>query len=110
MIYQGIFQNRLTKILNSIYRFLNTVRIGVQIIDGLITVAQILLPTLQAAASAPGGNASPSEEIKRELKKYKFISSATLIVLTLLVEILNKILQYLATLDSLIEGCSIEGA
>ena len=103
-------KNRLTKILNNIYNFLKGLRVGVQVVDGLITLAQVLLPVLTSLSSAPGGNASPTEAIKRELKKYKFISSATLILLTLLVEILNRVIEYLKTLDSLIEGCSIEGA
>jgi hypothetical protein len=106
-------KNRLTRALNNIYKFLKTIRIGVTIINVTITVAQILLPALTAAASvpgAPGSTAVPIEEIKRRLKLYGLISSSTLLVLTILIEVLRKILQYLATLDSLIQGCAIEGA
>lgn len=102
-------KNRLVKQLNNIYKFLERVKIGVQTIDGLITAAQIALPIL-LATPPPGSTSVASEKIERELKKYKLISSITLLVLTLLIEILSTVLAYLSLLDETIGKCSIEGA
>lgn len=106
-------KNKLVKTLNNIYNFLNGVRVGVAILDGTLTAAEIALPLLVAASSvpgAPGSTATPIEEIKRQLKKYKLISSTTLIVLTILISILQQVLAYLALLDQAIGKCAIEGA
>ena len=45
-----------------------------------------------------------------QLKKYKLISSVTLMVLVILIQILERILAYLALLDQVIGKCAIEGA
>ena len=106
-------KNRLTRALNNIYSFLNTVRIGVDIIDKTITAAQLILPALIAASSipaAPPSSATIIEKIDRELRKYKLISSSTLLILTIIVQLLQRVLNYLSLLDSLIQGCAIEGA
>ncbi len=106
-------KNKLVKALNNIYNFLNGVRVGVAILDGTLTAAEIALPILIAASSvpgAPGSTSTPIEEIKRQLKKYKLISSTTLIVLTILISILQQVLAYLALLDQAIGKCAIEGA
>ena len=106
-------KNKLVKTLNNIYNFLNGVRVGVAILDGTLTAAEIALPILIAASSvpgAPGSTSTPIEEIKRQLKKYKLISSTTLIVLTILISILQQVLAYLALLDQAIGKCAIEGA
>lgn len=106
-------KNRLVKQLNNIQKFLEGVRVGVLILDGTLTAAQIALPIAIAASSipgAPGSTATPIEEIQRQLKKYKLISSTTLLVLTILIEILSVILAYLALLDQAIGKCAIEGA
>ena len=102
-------KNRLVKQLNNIYKFLDRVRVGVQIVDGLISAAQIALPIL-LATPPPGSTAVASEKIERELKKYKLISSVTLMVLVILIQILERTLAYLALLDQSIGKCAIEGA
>ena len=107
-------KNKLTKALNNLYNFLETVEVGVNILDKTITAADIALTTAQALTFVPSTIATPIpsaasnivEKIRRELKKYKIISSSTLLVLEILTEILFKIIQYLNLLDSLIEGCT----
>ena len=106
-------KNKLVKTLNNIYNFLRGVRIGVASVDGLLTVAEALLPILIAASSipgAPGSTATPIEAIKIQLKKYKSITSTTLIVLSILIVVLQQVLAYLALLDQAIGKCAIEGA
>ena len=106
-------KNRVVKQLDNIYKFLERVKVGVQIVDVLISAAQIAIPIAITASSipgAPGSTATPIEEIKRQLQKYKLISSVTLMVLVILIQILEKILAYLALLDQAIGKCAIEGA
>ena len=106
-------KNRLVKQLNNIYKFLERVKVGVQIVDGLISAAQIALPILITAAqipASPGYTATPIEEIKKQLQRYKTISSVTLMVLVILIQILERTLSYLALLDQAIGKCAIEGA
>jgi len=111
-------KNRLVKSLNNIYNFLNGVKIGVQILDVTLTAAQITLEVLKAltlipstsVTPIPGSTATGVEKIERELKKYKLISSVTLMVLAILIQILERILAYLALLDQVIGKCAIEGA
>ena len=113
-------KNRLTKTLNNILKFLTTVRVGVIGLNATITVAEIVVKTLGSSynlapiaglgapdVSKPVGKAR--DRIEEELKKYKLISSATIIVLTILIQILQIILDYLKLLDSLVQGCAIEG-
>ena len=113
-------KNKLTKALNNIYNFLKTVKVGVETLDKTITVADILVNTLSTLYNfAPiAGFGAPDfskpvtpiiDRVKDELKKYKLISSSTLIILTILIQILQIILDYLKLLDSLIQGCAIEG-
>ena len=109
-------KNKLTKALNNIYKFLKKIKVGVDIVDKTITVAEVAITTAQAVTfipitpvtPLPTATATLVENIRRELKKYKLISSTTLIVLTILIQILQKILQYLALLDELIQGCTEE--
>jgi hypothetical protein len=107
-------KNKLTKALNNIYNFLNTVRVGVQIVDTVLTVAQIVVIALKAAATLPPVPVEPTssliQKIENELKKYKLISSSTLLLLVILTEILLRIIELLKSLDILIGGCSLEGA
>tara|TARA_B100000963_G_scaffold11447_1_gene8875 strand:- start:2027 stop:3325 length:1299 start_codon:yes stop_codon:yes gene_type:complete len=113
-------KNKLTKTLNNIYKFLKTVKVGVETLNTTITIAEIVVKTLGSAYNlAPiAGFGAPDvskpvgkvrDRIEEELKKYKLISSATLIVLTILIQILQIILDYLKLLDSLVQGCAIEG-
>ena len=111
-------KNRLVKALNNIYNFLNGVKIGVQILDVTLTVAQIALGVAKAitfipstpAGGPPSASSNTVEKIERELKKYKLISSTTLMVLVILIQILERILALLALLDQVIGKCAIEGA
>jgi len=111
-------KNRLVKALNNIYNFLNGVKIGVQILDVTLTAAQIALEVVKAltfipstsVTPIPGSAATGVEKIERELKKYKLISSVTLMVLVILIQILERILSLLALLDQVIGKCAIEGA
>jgi len=114
-------KNNLTKALNNIYDFLNTVKVGVEIIDKSISVAQIAVQVIQgiyfmfpvAGFGAPDVSkplAKIIDKIEQELRKYKLISSGTLLVLTILIQILQRVLEYLSLLDSLVNGCAIEGA
>ena len=48
------------------------------------------------------------DKITQELKKYKLISSTTLIILTILVGALQTVLALLVLLDTLIQGCAQE--
>jgi len=111
-------KNRLVKSLNNIYNFLNGVKIGVQILDVTLTAAQIALGVAKAitfipstpAGGPPSASSNTVEKIERELKKYKLISSTTLMVLVILIQILERILALLALLDQVIGKCAIEGA
>ena len=114
-------KNKLTRALNNIYNFLNTVKVGVEFIDKTITVAQITVQVIQGLyfAFPVGGFGLPDfskplakiiDKIEQELRKYKLISSGTLLVLTILIQILQRVLEYLSLLDSLVNGCAIEGA
>ena len=113
-------KNKLTKALNNIMQFLTTVKVGVQVLDTTITVAQIVVEVLNgiylpfpvAGFGAPDLSKLIKENIdtiRERLKQYKLISSATLLVLTILIQVLQQILNYLSLMDSLIQGCAIEG-
>ena len=111
-------KNKLTKQLNNIYKFLNTVKVGVEILDGVLTVAQIAIGVAKAltfipitpVTPLPTSTASVVEKIDREIQKYQLVSSSTLLVLVILIELLNKIIQYLSLLDKLIQGCAENGS
>ena len=114
-------KNKLTRALNNIYDFLNTIKVGVEFIDKSISVAQIVVQTIEgiyllfpvAGFGAPDVSkplAKIIDKIEQELRKYKVISSGTLLVLTILIQLLQRVLEYLSLLDSLVNGCAIEGA
>jgi hypothetical protein len=106
-------KNRLTKILNNIYKFLSSVKIGVKFIDNTISIAQIALQIAKSitlipatpAGGPPSASSNVVEKIERELKKYKFISSASLLVISIIVELLYRALRYMSLLDMLIGSC-----
>jgi hypothetical protein len=104
-------KNKLVRQLNNIYNFLNGVKIGVQILDGTLTAAQITVNILKAVPP-PSAVAQSSilSEIETQIKKYKLISSTTLIVLNILIAALQQVLAYLSLLDQAIGECAIEGA
>lgn len=104
-------KNKLVKQLNNIYNFLNGVKIGVQILDGTLTAAQITVNVLKALPPPSAvAQASILNEIENQIKKYKLISSTTLIVLNILIAALQQVLAYLSLLDQVIGECAIEGA
>lgn len=110
-------KNRLTKILNNIYKFLSSVKIGVKFIDNTISVAQIALQIAKSitfipstpAGGPPSASSNVVEQIERELKKYKLISSGSLLVISIIVELLYRALRYMSLLDMLIGSCIPEG-
>jgi len=110
-------KNRLTKILNNIYKFLSGVKIGVKFIDNTISVAQIALQIAKSitfipstpAGGPPSASSNVVEQIERELKKYKTISSGSLLVISIIVELLYRALRYMSLLDMLIGSCIPEG-
>lgn len=111
-------KNKLVKAINNIYRFLDKIRIGVKILDGVLTAAQIALGVGKALTFIPITPVSPLatstanvvEKVEREIKKYKLISTTTLTALTILVELLRRLFEYLSLLDQAIGKCAIEGA
>ena len=113
-------KNKLTRALNNIFNFLTTVKVGVEILDKTISVAQIAVEVIEklylafpvAGFGAPDASKPIKEiidQIRERLQKYKLISSTTLLVLTILIQILQQILNYLSLLDSVVQGCAIEG-
>ena len=103
-----------------IFNFLTTVKVGVEILDKTISVAQIAVEVIEklylafpvAGFGAPDASKPIKEiidQIRERLQKYKLISSTTLLVLTILIQILQQILNYLSLLDSVVQGCAIEG-
>lgn len=109
-------KNKLTRAINNIYKFLEKVEIGVGIVDDILTAADIALTTAQAttfvpatpAGGPPSAPANVVEQARREIKKYKLISSTTLLILSVLTDLLKRILDLLKMLDSLIQGCAEE--
>ena len=113
-------KNKLTRALNNIFNFLTTVKVGVEILDKTISVAQIAVEVIEklylafpvAGFGAPDASKPIKEiidQLRERLQKYKLISSTTLLVLTILIQILQQILNYLSLLDSVVQGCAIEG-
>ena len=113
-------KNKLTKSLNNIFNFLTTLKVGVEFIDKTISVSQITVEVLNnlylafpvAGFGAPDVSKPIKEiidKIREKLQQYKLISSTTLLVLTILIQILQQVLNYLSLLDSVIQGCAIEG-
>jgi hypothetical protein len=114
-------KNKLTKRLNNIYKFLDRIEMGIKILDGLVTAAQVavevasaasLLPLLPlpppAVVPSPPSTANKLEKARRELNKLKLLSSSVLLILEVITDLLFKILSYLNMLDSLIQGCTEE--
>ena len=107
-------KNKLTKSLNNIYNFLKKVEVGVRILDGSIDVAQIVLETFKALTLIPSTSVTPIpgsssvqvKTIEEKLKKYKLISSTTLIIIQILIQALSTALQYLSLLDMLVQKCA----
>ena len=111
-------KNKLTKALNNIMEFLKTVRVVVAAIVGVITVLDIVLKVLKpiflvfpvAGFGAPDF-ARPIkfiiENIDKIAAKFGVITLSTLLVITILIEELQRVLNYLSLLDTLVGGCAM---
>jgi hypothetical protein len=106
-------KNNLTRALNKMYNALQKVELGVSIVDKVLVASEVVVITLQALTAIPSSLATPQpsitsnivEEIKRQIKKFKLITGSTLMVLNILIQVIEKILQYLSLLDTLLNGC-----
>ena len=109
-------RNKFTKAVNNIYKFLKKIKVGVNLVDKTLTAAEIAINIAQVVTfipitpvtPLPTATATLVEKIRREIKKYKLISSTTLIVLTIIIQLLSRVLQYLSLLDDLIGKCAEE--
>ena len=114
-------KNRLVKQLNNIYKTLTTIEVAVKTIDGLITAASIVVKTIKLIATlypaipfSPNPTkiatiqGGPLDIVEKKLTKYKIVSSVTVIILAILIAALKYVLDLLALLDSLIQGCAKE--
>ncbi len=122
-------KNKLTKQLNNLYNSLNRIKVGVETVDKIITISQIVAGVLSGLVTAfPSIPFSPDptkilttpipdptgkmdsvlDRISKTLGKFKLVSSSTLIVLTVLISLLQMILNYLSLLDNLIQNCATE--
>jgi hypothetical protein len=124
-------KNSLTKQLNNIFETLKDIKVAVEVADQVITVASIVASTLSTLIlafptipfspdplkpltskipQATGKLKSVMEIISDTLAKMKIVSSSILLILTILIQIIQDILNYLSLLDQLIEKCAIDGA
>ena len=113
-------KNKLTKILNGIMKFLKTIRIVVTATAGVITVLDIVVKTIKPIFllfPVPGfGLPEFGKPIKFIIEKldtlgatFKVTTVSTLLILTILIQELQRVLNYLSLLDTLVGGCAIEG-
>ena len=113
-------KNKLTKALNNIMKFLKTVRVVVAAIAGVVTVLDIVIKVLKpvyfvfpvAGFGAPDFSRPIKfiiENIDKIAAKFGVITLSTLLVITILIQELQRVLNYLSLLDTLVEGCAIEG-
>ena len=118
-------KNKLTKSLNNMYKKLDSIKTGVEFSDKIITVANVVFSSLSALVLAfpaipfapdvtklfsttlPGINKSTQEVIANTLTLLKALSSATLVVLNLFLQNLQKALNYNALLDQAISDCAL---
>ena len=122
-------KNKLTKQLNNLFDSLDTIKVGVEAADQFITAADIAFQTLSSLVLAfpsipfapditklfttkipPLKNKTVQEIIDITLTSLKIISSSTLLILNILMQLIQQILNYLALLDGLIQKCAIDGA
>lgn len=123
-------KNKLTKQLNNIFRILQGIKVGVEIGDKVISVANIAasvlstlilaLPTIPFAPPLAGplttkvptkdGLKDAIQIISETLGKLKILSSSILLILNILIGILQEILNYMSLLDMLIQDCYISSS
>ena len=107
-----------------IFDTLDTIRVGVDAVNQVVTVLDIVLQILNPLVAllpvaglgapdppkillTPGGVLQKLDEI---IGKLKLTTSGALLILSIVIALLGKILQMLSLLDSLIQKCYIEGA
>lgn len=118
-------KNKLTNALNNMYNKLDSIKTGVEFADKIITVANVVFASLSSLVLAfpsipfapdvtklfstklPGVNKSTQEVIALTLTLLKTLSSATLVVLNLFLQSLQKALNYNALLDQAISDCAL---
>ena len=117
-------KNQLTKMVQQIFDTLDTIRVGVDAVNQVVTVLDIVLQVLNPLVAllpvagfgapdppkillTPGGVLDKLDKI---IGKLKLTTSGALVILSIVIALLGKILQLLALLDSLIQKCYIEGA
>ena len=113
-------KNKLTKTLNNQFKFLNTIKIGSEINEKIITVSEIAVEAISKLAIffpvAGFGAPDPSkaltapdgiiDKIKEILKKLGLTVPQLVLILSLLIQIISKILRYLSLLDTLVGECA----
>lgn len=112
-------KNRLVKQLNNIYKVLQKIEIAVKVVDTIITAASVVVTTLDLLSKLPIPSVmgvpplqhqipTPLEVVLNKVKKYKIISSSTVMIIAILISLLEYVLSLLALLDKLIQGCAKE--
>jgi hypothetical protein len=115
-------KNKLTKTLNNQFKFLNTIKIGSEINEKIISVSEIAVETISKLAIffpvAGFGAPDPSkaltapdgiiDKIKEILKKLGLTVPQLVLILGILVQTISKILKFLSLLDSLVGKCAQE--
>ena len=117
-------KNQLTKMVQQIFDTLDTIRVGVDAVNQVVTVLDLVLKVLNPlVASLPvAGFGAPDppkilltpggvlDKLDKIIGKLKLTTSGALVILSIVIALLGKILQMLSLLDSLIQKCYIEGA
>tara|TARA_R110000796_G_scaffold44405_2_gene108315 strand:+ start:1396 stop:3267 length:1872 start_codon:yes stop_codon:yes gene_type:complete len=122
-------KNKLTKQLNNLFNALNTIKDGVSFANQIITVSEVVFQTLSALILAfpnipfapdptkfftsklpPLQNQSVQEVITRVIAALKILTASTELILNILIQLLQKLLSYLALLDGAIQKCALDGA
>lgn len=115
-------KNKLTKTLNNQFKFLNTIKIGSEINEKIISVSGIAVETISKLAIffpvAGFGAPDPSkaltapdgiiDKIKEILKKLGLTVPQLVLILGILVQTISKILKFLSLLDALVGKCATQ--
>jgi len=124
-------KDKLTKQLNNLFNSLNTVKDSISFLNQAITIADVVFQTLSAVILAfptipfapdfmkfftskipgfpsPPQNKSVQEFIAITIGKAKIIVTSVELVLNILLQLLQKLLSYMALLDSLLEKCATD--
>ena len=124
-------KDKLTKQLNNLFESLNTVKDSISFLNQAVTVADVVFQALSAVILAfpsipfapditkfftskipsfptPSQNKSVQEVIAIVIGKAKIILTSVELVLNILLQLLQKLLTYMALLDSLLEKCATD--